>query len=427
LAGVYKTMSNLGDVVGGEMLLRLANFGVAALIGRLYDAPVLGMYATIVAVATLGERLADNGLELTGIAEVSTRSRYVSEIVTALYIDKTILCVVAIGLLATMGRIIGLPPSQWIIAAILTLRTFLYSYCRLHAGFLKGLDRTRQIAKCQVVHFSLLALGLAYVYLKHKGLVVLLLCLLAAQIVEYICSFVVLSGLGVSPTPVPASLCWELMRRSVPVGTTYTLATVMLRGDVLMLSLVASATVVGTFAAADTGLVMIYVIAWLFSGVLVSELGRHARSSQASNLHFRKILRTVMLVSIPIAMAGVLFARFAVILIFGKSFAAAGSTAAIMILALPLILLNAAFLSRLIAKSAARVAVFIYLPAALLSLLLNYLLGRYYGAAGVAVSIVLREAVICLVFLCVWHFPFRPTESTLTVNSHSEMASLLNA
>jgi hypothetical protein len=104
-------MSNLGDVVGGEMLLRLANFGVAALIGRLYDAPVLGMYATIVAVATLGERLADNGLELTGIAEVSTRPRYVSEIVTALYIDKTILCVVAIGLLATMGRIVGLPPS----------------------------------------------------------------------------------------------------------------------------------------------------------------------------------------------------------------------------------------------------------------------------------------------------------------------------
>jgi O-antigen/teichoic acid export membrane protein len=112
--------------------------------------------------------------------------------------------------------------------------------------------------------------------------------------------------------------------------------------------------------------------------------------------------------------------------IFGKSFAAAGSTAAIMILALPLIFLNAAFLSRLIAKNASRVTAFIYLPAAILSLLLNYILGRYYGAVGVAVSIVLREAVICVVFLCIWHFPFRPTESTLTVNSHSEMASLVN-
>jgi O-antigen/teichoic acid export membrane protein len=419
-------MSNFGDVVGGEMLLRLANFGVAALIGRLYGAPVLGLYATIVAVATLGERLADNGLELTGIAEVSARPRYTSKIATVLYTDKTILSALAIGLLATMGRIAGLSPSQWLIAAILTLRTFLYSYCRLHAGFLKGLDRTRQIAKCQGVHFSLLAVGLAYVYLQHKSLVVLLLFLLAAQIVEYICSFVVLRRLGVGYAVISASLCWDLMRRSVPVGATYTLATVMLRGDVLILSLVASSSVVGTFAAADTGLVMIYVIAWLFSGVLLSELGRHARNSRALNQHFRKTLRTVTLVSIPLAAAGVLFSRFAVIVIFGRSFAAAGSTAAIMILALPLIFLNAAFLSRLIAKNTSRVAAFIYLPAAILSLLLNYFLGRYYGAAGVAVSIVLREAVISLVFLSVWHFPFRSAESTVTANPQPEMVSLLN-
>jgi PST family polysaccharide transporter len=423
---IYKTLSNLGDVVGGEMLLRLANFGVAALIGRLYGAPVLGLYATIVAVATLGERLADNGLELTGIAEVSARPRYTSEIATALYIDKTILCVVAIVLLVTVGRIIGLPRSQWIIAAILTLRTFFYSYCRLQAGFLKGLDRTRQIAKCQGVHFSLLAVGLAYVYLQHKDLVVLLLCLLAAQIVEYSCSFVVLRRLGVGYASISASLCWDLIRRSVPVGMTYTLATVMLRGDVLILSLVASSTVVGTFAAADTGLVMIYIIAWLFSGVLISELGRHALNSRALNLHFRKILRTGTLITIPLAAAGVFFGKFAVIVIFGKSFAAAGSTAAIMILALPLIFLNAAFLSRLIATNASRVAAFIYLPAAVLSLLLNYFLGRYYGAAGVAVSIVLREAVIFVVFLCVWHFPFRSAESPVTANPQSEMASLLN-
>jgi O-antigen/teichoic acid export membrane protein len=410
-------MSNFGDVVGGEMLLRLANFGVAALIGRSYGASVLGMFATIVAVATLVERLADNGLELTGIAEVSARQRHVSEIATALYIDKSIFSVLAIGLLAIVGRVAGLAPSHWLIAAIITLRTFLYSYCRLHAGFLKGLDKTRQIAKCQGLHFSLLVLGLVNVYLQHKTLLVLLLYLLAAQIVEFICSFVVLSRLGMRSAVISASLCWDLIRHSVPVGTTYTLATVMLRGDVLMLSLMASATVVGTFAAADTGLVMIYVIAWLFSGVLLSELGRHARNSQALDLHFRKVLRIVMLVSIPLAAAGVLFARFAVIVIFGRSFAAAGFTAAIMLLALPFVFLNAAFLSRLIAKSATRLAVLVYSPVAILSLLLNYFLGRYYGAPGVAASIVLREAVLSLAFLCLWHLPDRPAQLTLTVTS----------
>jgi O-antigen/teichoic acid export membrane protein len=59
--------------------------------------------------------------------------------------------------------------------------------------------------------------------------------------------------------------------------------------------------------------------------------------------------------------------------------------------------------------------VLIYFPAAILSLLLNYFLGRYYGAGGVAVSIVLREAIIGLVFLCLWHLADRSAESTFTV------------
>jgi len=419
-------MSNLGDVVGGELLLRFANLGVAVLIGRSYGPSVLGMYAIIVAIATLGERLADNGLELTGIAEVSAHPQCVSKIATALYIDKTILSAVAMCLLATVGCIAGLTLSQWVIAATLTLRTFLYSYCRLHAGFLKALDKTRQIAKYQAVHFFLLAIGLTYVHLKHKSLLVLLIYLLTAQFVEYLSGFVVLDRLGVRFAAVPTSLCWNLIRRSVPVGMTHTLANIMLRGDVLMLSLVASAAVVGTFAAVDTGLVMTYVVAWLFSGVLLSELGRRTRNSQALNLHFRKVLRTILLVSSPLTAVGALFARLAVILVFGKGFSSAGFTAAIMILALPLIFVNAAFLSRLIAKNSARMAVLIYSPAALLSLVLNYVLGRYHGAPGVAVSVVLREAVISVFFLGLWNLPNHSTDTALTVNSHSEMASLLN-
>ena len=107
MAEVYRTISKLGDVVGGEMLLRLANVGVLALIGRAYGAPVLGIYAAILAVATLAERLADNGLELTGIAEVSAHPEHASEIATALYIDKTILSSLAIGLLAIIGHACG--------------------------------------------------------------------------------------------------------------------------------------------------------------------------------------------------------------------------------------------------------------------------------------------------------------------------------
>ena len=423
---VYKTMSNLGDVVVGEMLLRFANVAIAALIGRSYGASVLGIYATFIAVATLAERLADNGLELTGIAEISARPQKVNEIVSALYIDKTILSAAAIGLLAMMGWIAGLTPGQWLIAILITLRTFIYSYCRSNAGFLKGLNRTRYIAIFQATHFVLLVICLFSVYFRHPSLALLLFCVLTAQIAEFSFSSAVLCRLGVHGAVIRASLCWDLLRRSTAVGMPYTLWSSMMRADVLILSLVASAAVVGTFAAANAGLVLVYVIAWLFSGLLLSDLGSLSRNTEAFDLHFRKVLRTVVLVSILLAAIGALFAKFAVILLFGENFAAAGLSGAIMMLAFPLIFLNATFLSRLIAKNETRAALLIFGPVAILSFLLNYLLGQSYGATGVAFSIVLREAVISVFCLHSRHLPGRLSESSVTADARSELTSVLN-
>jgi O-antigen/teichoic acid export membrane protein len=426
LTKVYKTISNLGDVVVGEMLLRFANVAIAALIGRSYGASVLGIYATIIAVATLAERLADNGLELTGIAEVSARPQKVNEIVSALYIDKTILSTAAIGLLALMGWIAGFTPGQWLIAILITLRTFAYSYSRLNASFLKGLNRTRYIAIFQATHFVLLVICLFSVYFRHPSLALLLFCVLAAQIAEFSFSSAVLCRLGVRGAVIRASLCWDLLRRSTAVGMPYTLWSLMMRADVVILSLVASAAVVGTFAAANTGLVLVYVVAWLFSGILLSDLGSLSRNTEGFDLHFRKVLRTVVLVSILLAAIGALFAKFAVILLFGGNFAAAGLSGAIMMLALPLIFLNATFLSRLIAKNETRAALLIFGPVTILSFLLNYLLGQSYGATGVAFSIVLREAVISVFCLHSRDLPGRLSESSVTVDSRSEITSVLN-
>jgi polysaccharide transporter, PST family len=419
-------MSNLGDVVVGEMLLRFANVAIAAWIGRSYGASVLGFYATIIAVATLADRLADNGLELTGIAEVSAHPQRVNEIASALYIDKTILSAAAIGLLVTIGWIAGLTPAQWLIAILITLRTFTYSYSRLNASFLKGLNRTRYITIFQATHFVLLVICLFSFYFRHPSLALLLFCVLAAQIAEFSFSSAVLCGLGVHGAVIRASLCWDLLRRSTAVGMPYMLWSLMMRADVVILSLVASAAVVGTFAAANTGLVLIYVVAWLFSGILLSDLGSLSRNTEGFDLHFRKVLRIVVLVSILLAAIGALFAKFAVVLVFGKNFAAAGLSGAIMMLALPFIFLNATFLSRLVAKNETRAALFIFGPVAILSFLLNYFLGQSYGAAGVAFSIVLREAVISVFSLRSWRLPGRLPESSMRATTRPELTSLLN-
>ena len=401
---IHRLRDNLANVVGGELFLRAANAAVAVLIGRAYGARELGTYATVLAAATLAERLADNGLEFTGIAEVSRHPESLSEVANTLYIDKTALSVVAIALLALTSRALGFPKSQWPIATILTTRTFLYSYCRLNAGLLKALNKTKHIIRIQALHCLLLTLSVVAIYLRQRGLLMLLVCLLGAQTVEFLLSSAVLFKLGLRRSVVSPSTCWDMIRRSTPVGLIYTFSTLMLRGDVVVLSLIASAEEVGTFSAANTALVFAYVIAWLFSGVLLSNLGSFSHDGEAFDSHFRKCLNAVLILVVPTATLAIALSHLVILFVFGKAFEAATLPGALMLAALPFIFLNAAFLSRTVARNASSLSLGIYGFTAVLSLLLNYFLGRSNGAAGVAVSILIREVVITLLFVHFWNF-----------------------
>lgn len=394
-----RTLAGTLHVIGGESLLRLANAGVAVLIGRLYGATTLGLCATILAVSTIAERLADNGLEMTGIAEISQQPKRLSEVASALYVDKLILSAIAAAILLSLAFIIGLSPLGWSVALLLGLRTFLYSFSRLHAGFLKAIGRTKQIVRVQSLHFVLLLLGLLAVYDARLPLLSLLLLLVAAQSVEFLLSLLVLRRFGARATSVRSAFCWNIFRRSTVVGAVYSLSTVMLRGDVVVLSLLVSPAVVGTFAAANSALVMVYVVAWLFSGLLVADLGRLSSDQKSLEAHFRRCLVVLLLLGVSSSALAAILAPRAIEILFGNPFRSAILPAVIMMLAIPFILLNAAFLSRAIARHAVQSSLAIYLAAALLSLALNFLLGRTYGATGVATSIVLREAAMTLAFL----------------------------
>jgi O-antigen/teichoic acid export membrane protein len=422
---IRRTINNLANVIGGEILLRVANALVAVLIGRVYGVAMLGVYAAILAVATLAERIADNGLELTGIAELSRCPKNIGSLATALYIDKTALSACAIGLLVCIAGVSGLSSGQWLIAAVLTMRTFVYSYCRLNAGLLKALDKTKPIVGIQAFHFVVLTICALVVFLRQQGLLTLLLCLMGAQMMEFALTFTVLRRLGLRISAVTSSSCLQLLRRSTPVGATYTLSTLMLRGDVVILSLIASASVVGAFAAADTGLVMMYVIAWLFSGLLLSDLGSLSENREAFDVHFRKCLRGVVLLTVPLAAISAVFARTAILSVFGRTFDAAALPGTLMMLAMPFIFLNAAFLSRTVVRNASRISLGIYGFTAVLSLLLNYFLGRWQGATGVACSILIREAVMTILFVRLWKLP-APATSVGPVMANAECATLLN-
>ena len=399
-----KTTINLTSVIGGEMLLRAANFAAAAVIGRLYGVVVFGTYATILAFVTVVERLSDNGLEVAGIAQTSKQPERTGEILGSLYTLKTFLSFLVLTVLVCIGLASGLSSSVWVLATILTLRTFLYSYCRLQAGIIKSWDKMPAIGTIQAMHFGVLACGLSIIYIRHYSLASLLLLLLTGQSLEFLLSFFYLRRLGIRPRMMGITAYCRMIRSSTPIGITYTAAAMILRGDVIILSLLVPATVLGSFAAANTGLVTVYVVAWLFGGVILSRMAQLAKDSTLLSSYVRKWVLVILATATPISLLAAWVAPSLVSMLFGRPFAIAASSAAIMALAVPFILLNAVFLSRAIAREASFEYLGIFLGVGVISVTLDFVLGRAYGANGVAWAIALRELIMSLAFVscAVW-------------------------
>lgn len=394
--------TSLLSVIGGEVLLRAANFLAAAVIGRLFGITMFGEYAAVLAVVTVAERVADNGLEVTGIAEASSDLQSVDRILGSLYVVKTSLSAIAAGTLVLFGFVFRISPTIWILSGILGARVLLYSYCRLHTGIMKALDHMRPIGIIQLLHAVILYCGILGVYFAHSGLYLLLGILLAGQTLEFFASLTYLIKIGVRPRISNFVDYIAIARRATPIGITYTAASLGLRADVIIVSMLVSPIAMGRFAAADTGIVMVYVVAWLFGGVILSKMTPIAKEFDSLNRYTWKWVRLIISVIVPATVVASLLAPYMITLVFGGKFSPAGPLAAIMVWAAPFILLNAVFLSRSIARKASMEHVAIFVCSGLLSLVLDFALGRSFGAVGVSWAIVIREVLVSVSFF-IWH------------------------
>ncbi len=391
-----RTLANLTSVVGGELLLRVANFVAAVLIARLYGAAILGIYATSLAFATLVVTVGDNGLSVSSVSETSRRPHDIDLIVSSLYAIKTLLFALATAVAVLVGWASHVDPVGWIIGSLVIAKVALHSYGQLHFGILKALDRMRFIGTIQLVHTCILIGGMAFVYRYHSGVYSLLIVLLVGQIIELCLSGFILWQQAVRGTRTTLSECRTLITLSTPIGLSCLLSSFILRLDILAVSFLYPSVVVGHFAAANNGVVAAYAVAGLFGTVLLPEM---VKVSSTIEEYVRKWTRLVCMASIPATVAVALAAKKLVIAVYGLSFIQAGTLLAIMVFAAPLIFLNALYFNRAIALQLHRTCLFIYFGTTLIAIALDIALAKNVGLVGVAMAIVIREAVMLSAFV----------------------------
>jgi O-antigen/teichoic acid export membrane protein len=142
-AGFSTTLANLTSVISGELLLRIANFAAAIVIARRGGLVTFGFYAAALAYSTIATMLADNGLQVATVRDIARTPSQADSILSRAYASKLFLSVPMVAALAGIGYFSHLSAEAWYIAALVTFRTVLQSFCQLQLAALKGLGRKK--------------------------------------------------------------------------------------------------------------------------------------------------------------------------------------------------------------------------------------------------------------------------------------------
>jgi len=380
------------SVLGGEAGVRIANLCFTLVIARMFGGPALGVYAACIAMVTVAVMFAENGLQTTAILELSAERCERGEIAGKLYLCKTVLTFAALLVLAGAGLAMKLSAFVWMVAFWVTLRTVLQSYSQLQMAFLKALSRADVIGPIQFVHAFLLLVGIILMYRRGWSLQFLLAWFAGGQLCELaLTGFAAWRG-GIQPEWPSGNFLWPTIRKSMPLGIANGLANTILRLDTIVLAALVTLPELGSFSAANMLLAVFYVACWLFGSVLLPEMIRLSSSADALRVYTRKWAFWIVFAMTPCVLIAFWAAPKVMVVLYGAALSKSGAIASTMVLACPLILLNSLYANLAMATNAKAVYLGIFAATAAATVGLDFLLGRGFGAIGVAGAIVIREA-----------------------------------
>ncbi|MCI0423394.1 MAG: oligosaccharide flippase family protein, partial [Acidobacteria bacterium] len=172
-----------------------------------------------------------------------------------------------------------------------------------------------------------------------------------------------------------------------------------LRLDVIVLSLFRPASDVGLFSAANVLSSGFFLLASLMVSVIFPKLSRLARQSQTD---FRDYVETLLKLSlfflIPISTIVFFGAPLIVRILYGSRYSGAAPLLKILAFSVPLIFLNAIFFYAFVARGKRSSYLWVMASGVLFNLVLNPLLTWQFGYAGTALSNLLRETGLLVLF-----------------------------
>lgn len=376
----------------GEVAARLLGFAAMVVAARALGAPMYGVIGVATAVTLYLNRIVDWGLDLgLGVREVAARPDHYGTILPSLLLARLGLAVVVIGAMALIGLTLVPEPdgSTLLLSSLSLLGTGMAARWAL-----LGLGQHRLAAMATLAAQVLTALLLLLLVHGPGDVSRVPQAQLAGELLLALVVLLVLRRQGQAlRLGFEAGILRPLVPRGGALALSALLGLVIYNVSFLFLRAVHGPAAVGYFNAAATLVTFFLNVGTAYSMSLLPSLTALGGDRPGQVGLFQTAALHVTALALPIALGGSLLALPLVTLLYGPGYLRAATPLALLLWSIPLCVLRDLPLMSLQAAGREAVVLRVTAWAALLHLLLNFLLVPRWGLAGAAGAGLVTETV----------------------------------
>ena len=366
------------------------------------------------------------GMDILMTKEIARRPDRVSELVGTSLGIRVIFYIISFGLVAAYVAWADYPRQTVLVIYVVGI-SYLMSQCAaVYRSALAGLERMRYIALADIAaKFFTTACSLVLLFLG-QGVLVIAAVLIISATISLVIQAVYVNRFQPVRLQFNRELAAWMLRESVPYLGVSLFRMIYIQLDIVIISLLASETVVGWYGAADSLFGTLLFIPTVFITAVFPALSRFYTEQLDSLKHLmQKSFNMLLLLSVPIGLGIFTIADDLVVLLFGSEFAQSGPVLAVMGIVLIFTYSNMLIGKFLIATNRQRQWTKVMAIATMATIPLDLVLIPWCqqtfgnGAIGGALAFVVTEAGILIAGL-----QFLPTGSLGRVNLWASVRTL---
>jgi O-antigen/teichoic acid export membrane protein len=409
-----RLVTNFSFLVLGEVVSKIFTFAAFAFLARTFGPEKFGLLEFVLALMIFATLLSDFGANPLGSREVAKALDRIGEIVASIVMMRAILAIATYCLLVGFMLLFFGDQSQLKNLILLYGLSLFFIPFFLQFVF-QGMEKMKWVAISSVIRRMVFAVGVFIIVSNVKDLwVVAFIEIAAVSSLALYCVYMLVFHVKATGFKTDTKMLWSTFKEALPIGLSDITWALRWYFATILLGLLTTGKEVGWFSAAHRPVMTLHTFVWLYFCNLLPTISRSANEP-------KEVLDNLMCYSISLMSWGTVFlgvvgltmAEPLMVLIFGDQFRESAGVIKILIWMIPLSSLGSHYRYILIGYGHQRYEFISQAVAAMVSIILGFVLIPKYSEKGAAVSLIIAVSVYCaLVYIFVKIFirriPFLP-------------------